>query len=476
MVDQGFRFFKEMSQIGCQPDVVTYNTLVDGLCRAGKVRIAHNLLKGMLTKGPELNPNVVTYTTLVRGYCEKRLVSEALGVFEEMIRCGLKPTPITYNTLIQGLCEAKELDKIKEVLQGTVGDGEFRPDTCTFNTLMSTHCTGGNLDEAMKMFEKMSELKVKPDSATYSILIRSLCQKGDFERAEELFDELGEKDILLKNEGCIPLVAAYNPIFEYLCAQGKTKKAEKVFRQFLKRGAQDPPSFKILILGHCKEGTLQDGHEILVLMLRRGFVPDVETYDSLIEGFLQKGEPQFAHKTLQKMLKSGYPPKTSTVHSILAALLRDGCVQEAALVITMMLERRIRQNINLSTDTVIALFRNGLKDSAFEVVGSLYDRGYSVKMEKLVDFLCQENKFSHACKVLLFSLEKHGNLDIEIYGTVMMGLCETQRALEAFSLFYELAEKGRQLSLSCLTDLKIALDAEGRSKEADFVSKRIMRM
>ncbi|XP_077219902.1 pentatricopeptide repeat-containing protein At1g02060, chloroplastic-like [Tasmannia lanceolata] len=91
MVDEGFMFFKEMSRSGCDPDIVTYNTLVDGLCRAGKVRIAHNLLNGMRSKSSELNPNVITYTTLIRGYCEKQSVEEALEMFDEMLSRGLKP-------------------------------------------------------------------------------------------------------------------------------------------------------------------------------------------------------------------------------------------------------------------------------------------------------------------------------------------------------------------------------------------------
>ncbi|CAK9135082.1 unnamed protein product [Ilex paraguariensis] len=315
-VDEGFRFFKEMKRFKCDPDVVTYNTLVDGLCRAGKVKIAHNVIKGMLKKDLNLKPNVVSYTTLIRG--------------------------------IVAFVKHKKLDKIKEIFEGTGGDGVFVPDTCTFNTLMNAHCNAQNLDEALKVFEKMTELRVRPDSATYSVLIRNLCQKGDFERAEQLFDELAEKEILLLDVGCKPLVAAYNPMFEYLCRNGRTKKAETVFRQLMKRGTQDPPAYKTLIMGHCREGNCKAAHDLLVFMLRRDFVPDVETYESLIDSLLQKGEPNLAHDTLERMLKSSHIPKTSTFHSILAELVKKGSARESASLVALMLERKIRQNIDLS--------------------------------------------------------------------------------------------------------------------------------
>ncbi|GMY23293.1 pentatricopeptide repeat-containing protein [Fagus crenata] len=132
----------------------------------------------------------------------------------------------------------------------------------------------------------MFELHVRLDSATYSVLIRSLCQIGDYGRAKELYDDLSEKDILLSNVGCKPLVAAYNPMFEYFCGNGKTNKAERVFRQLMKRGTQDPSSYKTLIMGHCMEGTYEARYELLVWLLRKDFVPDVEIYESLIDGFL----------------------------------------------------------------------------------------------------------------------------------------------------------------------------------------------
>ncbi|KAF5190189.1 Pentatricopeptide repeat-containing protein [Thalictrum thalictroides] len=473
MVDDGFQFFNEMSKFQCNPDVITYNTLVDGLCRAGKVRIAHNVVKGMCRKSSDLNPNVVTYTTLIRGYCGKQCIGEALDVFEEMRGSGMRPNRITYNTLIQGLCEARKFDKIKEVLEGMIRGGEFTPDTCTFNTLINAHCNADKLDEGLEVFMKMKDLGVQPDSASYSILIRNLCQEKEVERAEELFDELSEKEILVHDKGCVPLVAAYNPIFEYLCANGKTKKAERVFRQLFKRGTQDPPAFKTLIMGNCKEGTFEAGYKLLVLMLRRDFVPDVEIYESLIEGFLKKNEPKFSLETLKKMLKSSLCPRTSIFHSILTALVKEGCASEAASLVMVMLERKIRQNINLSTDTIVVLFKNGLKDTAFEIIGLLHDNGYSIKMEKVVSILCRNREFLEARQLLLFSLEKQQTVNIEMYDKVITGLCKVKSAAEAFGLYYELIEKVRQPGLKHLGGLKEALEADGRLDEAEFVLKRI---
>ncbi|MQM13395.1 hypothetical protein Taro_046316 [Colocasia esculenta] len=479
MVDEGFRFFKEMKQWDCEPDILTYNTLLHGLCCAGKVRIAHNLLNGMRTKSPDLKPSVISYTTVIRGYCGKRRIDEALELFREMVSSGIKPSEISYNTLIQGLCEARRMDLIKEIIKldtGANSGDNLKPDTCTFNTLITAYCNMDCVVDACKVFAKMAEMKVKSDSATYSILIRALCQNEDFERAEALLDELLEKEVLTRKGGSSRVMAAYNPILEYLCRKGKAQKASRVFLQLLAKGTLDMASCKTMILGHCREGAPSQGYQIVVEMVRRDLMPDEETYEALIEGFLANGDVVSAWKALGKMLGSGHRPKTSIFHSVLTGLLReDMCVREAYDLVTVMLERKIRQSIALSTELVATLFKSGSNDKGFEILRLLYGNGYGVKMEELVGFLCQSQKLLEARDLLLFCLKQQQSLGVEVHGMVVKELCQIGRASEAFELFYELSEKKVPLDSSCLEELEVALRAEGRQREAKFVSQRSSR-
>ncbi|CAN8310802.1 unnamed protein product [Cochlearia groenlandica] len=470
MVDEAFRIFQEMESYKCYPDVVTYNTIIDGLCRADKLKIARNVLNGMMKKSTDVHPNIVSYTTLVRGYCMKHEIDEALVVFHEMLSRGLKPNYVTYNTLVKGLSEAQRYDDIKEILNG--GD-TFAPDACTFNILIKAHCDAGHLDAAMKVFQEMVNMRLHPDSASYSVLIRTLCLRNEFDRAETLFNELFEKEVLLGKNGCKPLAAAYNPMFEYLCANGKTKQADKVFRQLMKRGVQDPPSYRTLITGHCRESKFKAAYELLVLMLRREFVPDLETYELLIDGLLKIGEAVLAHDTLQRMLRSSYLPVATTFHSILAQLLKNKLSNESFGFMRLMLEKQIRQNIDLSTDVVRLLFSSGQKEKAFLIVRLLYDNGYLVKMEELLDFLCENRKLVDAHRLILFCLEKSQMIDIGTCNTVIEGLCKDKRRADAFTLYKELVELGYHQQLSCHVVLRNALDDAGNLEELQFVIKKM---
>ncbi|KAJ6675595.1 PPR CONTAINING PLANT-LIKE PROTEIN [Salix viminalis] len=456
---KAFDFFNWASRNGFTHDGRSYFMMLEILGRNGNLNIARNFLFSIERRS---NGSVKIEdrfcNTLLRSYGNAGLFNEAIKLFSLMKSSGVSPS---------------KFDKIKEILGGAVGGRGFVPDTCTYNTLMNAQCDAGNLDEALKMFKKMKELKVQPDSATYSVLIRNLCQRGDFERAEQLFDELSDEEILLRDDGCTPLVAAYNPIFDFLCKNGKTCKAERVFRQLMKKGTQDPPSYKTLIIGHCKEGTFEAGYKLLHFMLRRDYVPDFETYVLLINGFLQKGEPVLAYRTLERMLKSSYLPKTSVFHSVLSELLKNDFASESASLVVLMIDRKIRQDINLSTHTVRLLFGSELRIKAFQIVELLYDNGYVVEMEELIGFICQNGKLLDAQKMLSFCLEKGHNVDINVCNIVIEALCKMKRPLEAFGLYYKLVEKGNHQQLSCLEGLRTALEAGGRSEEAKFVSKRM---
>jgi len=49
-------------------------------------------------------------------------------------------------------------------------------------------------------------------------------------------------------------------------------------------------AFKTLILGHCKEGNFEEAYELLLSMLKRDLVADIECYIAVIEFFFVRKE------------------------------------------------------------------------------------------------------------------------------------------------------------------------------------------
>ncbi|RCV37713.1 hypothetical protein SETIT_8G084900v2 [Setaria italica] len=421
-----FRFLPETYAFA--PDAMTYNSLLSALCRRGDLATA--LFDGMRVTEEDSKSgafaNVVTYTTMIRAYCAKGLANEALALFKVMVANGVPPDRVTFNTMVQGFCVAGK-------------DG--------------------------------AKLHVRRDSASYSTVIRALCESGEFGRAEELVDEILEKKLLKKRGGSVPLIAAYNPVFVYFCENGKAKKARILFEQLLDRRSKvDFQAFKTLILGHCKEGNFEEAYELVLSMLKTDLIPDNECYIAVIDGFMQKRRMKSAWEALHRMLNSGLRPSTSTFHSVLLGLLKkDGCGKEAADLIEIMLERKIRQNVDLSTNLIDVLFKSHLNHRAYKITKRLYDNGYYIKMEKLIETLCEDKKFIDAAEFTLFSLQKHHELGVAFHSLVLYGLSMDGKASEAFRLFYELIENGSTSAVAAPRSVVLlhhALKEAGKMKEA----------
>ena len=76
-----------------EPNVFTYEALVDGLCKAHKVKEARNLLDAMSVEGCE--PNHIMYDALIDGFCKAGKVDDAQEVFAKMSEHGYCPNVYT---------------------------------------------------------------------------------------------------------------------------------------------------------------------------------------------------------------------------------------------------------------------------------------------------------------------------------------------------------------------------------------------
>lgn len=95
-----------MLEKGIQPNIMTYNTIIHGVCKEGRMRDSLKILNEM----GDLVPNNVSYTTLIDGYCREDNLNGGFKLWDEMIIKGLVPGMMTYNVLLHKLCEeAREI-------------------------------------------------------------------------------------------------------------------------------------------------------------------------------------------------------------------------------------------------------------------------------------------------------------------------------------------------------------------------------
>jgi pentatricopeptide repeat protein len=74
-----------MVRMGVRPDVILYNTLIDGYCKAGRIDDAIRLFLQMLSNA--VTPGIITYSTILPGYFSLGDV-QAKELYLNMIKSG----------------------------------------------------------------------------------------------------------------------------------------------------------------------------------------------------------------------------------------------------------------------------------------------------------------------------------------------------------------------------------------------------
>ncbi|EEF39245.1 pentatricopeptide repeat-containing protein, putative [Ricinus communis] len=158
------RLFHDMKSKGIEPNVFTYSSLMDGLCKDGCSSQALELLKMM--KNKRHKPNLITYNTLINGLygkiinglCENSKLQEAANFLDEMVLAGISPNRLTWslhvrtnNIVVQGLCSSGDPNR-------------------AFQLYLSLR-TKGDLYKAIRLVDEMVLDGCVPDQLTLTIVL-----------------------------------------------------------------------------------------------------------------------------------------------------------------------------------------------------------------------------------------------------------------------------------------------------------------
>ncbi|KAL6321631.1 hypothetical protein AAG906_025463 [Vitis piasezkii] len=121
-----------MKEVGFDPSVLHFTTLIDGLSRAGNLDACKYFFDEMIKLG--CMPDVVCYTVMITGYIVAGELEMAQGLFEEMTVKGQLPNVFTYNSMIRGLCMAEKFEEARSMLKEMESRG-CNPNFLVYNTL-----------------------------------------------------------------------------------------------------------------------------------------------------------------------------------------------------------------------------------------------------------------------------------------------------------------------------------------------------
>ncbi|CAH9132074.1 unnamed protein product [Cuscuta epithymum] len=163
-------------------DVISWNSLISGYIKSGKVKRANALFEEMPEK------SIVSWTAMISGYTKMGCYREALNVFRRMQTVGgLEPDWVCLVAVLSGCAHLGALE-VGEWVHFYAAKKGFLRKTRVCNALMEMYAKCGNVDGALEVFDRMPSSD--RDVISWSTMIVGLANHGRAHDAITLFKRM----------------------------------------------------------------------------------------------------------------------------------------------------------------------------------------------------------------------------------------------------------------------------------------------
>ncbi|CAD6220799.1 unnamed protein product [Miscanthus lutarioriparius] len=249
--------FNSMIQSGEKPNVSTYRSLLHGYATEGNL-VEMNNVKDLMQLG--LMPDIVTYNTVIDGLCKIGRLDDAMSQFSQMIHDGLSADIITFRILIHGFSMYGKWEKAEELFYEMMDRG-IPPDVNVFNAMIDKLFKEGKVTEARKLFDLMPRAGVKPNVVSYNAMIHGYFLAGEVDEVMKLLDDMlliGLKPTAVTfstlldgmvSMGLKPDVVTCKTLIDSCCEDGRIEDVLTVFREMLSKADKSDTITENIISG-----------------------------------------------------------------------------------------------------------------------------------------------------------------------------------------------------------------------------------
>ncbi|XWS21663.1 hypothetical protein CRYUN_Cryun30bG0073800 [Craigia yunnanensis] len=195
----------------------------------------------------------------------------------------------------------------------------------------------GLVNEALACFYRMKQFHCKPDVFAYNMIILALCRVGNFNKARFLLEQME-----LPGFRCPPDVYTYTILISSYCKfsmqtgcrkaiRRRIYEANHLFRVMLLKGfVPDVVTYNCLIDGCCKTNRIERALELFEDVNKRNCVPNRFTYNSFIRYYCAVNEIDKGIEMMRMMQQMNHGVATNSSYTpIIHALCEVGRVLEA---------------------------------------------------------------------------------------------------------------------------------------------------
>ncbi|KAJ3674103.1 hypothetical protein LUZ60_006095 [Juncus effusus] len=218
------RFMLEQMELPgakCKPDLYTYTILISHYCKHGlqtgckkairrRIWEANRMFRRMVING--FQPDLITYNCLINGLCKTYRIERAHELFDEMLKREISPNRVTYNSFIRYYSTVNEAEKALNLLRQMIDKKHGQPSSSSYTPIIHSFIESGRLNEAKNILMEMVKRGHLPREFTYKLVCDSLRNNGIDGFSEEFCEKI-ESGINERFRNVIRVKAEFNGRF-----------------------------------------------------------------------------------------------------------------------------------------------------------------------------------------------------------------------------------------------------------------------
>ncbi|KAK6280303.1 hypothetical protein POUND7_020570, partial [Theobroma cacao] len=221
----------QVIKMGLEDDVIVGTSIIDMYCKCGRVEMARKAFSCIKEK------NVRSWTALIAGYGMHGHAKEALEVFYNMIRTGVRPNYITFVSVLASCSHAGLVQEGWRWFNAMKDEFNVEPGVEHYGCMVDLLGRAGYLSQAYKLIKQM---KVTPDIVIWGSLLAACRIHKNVELAEISANKLFELD----SNNC-----GYYVLLSNIYADaGRWEDVERMRLLMKDRGLIKPPGFSLVEL------------------------------------------------------------------------------------------------------------------------------------------------------------------------------------------------------------------------------------
>ncbi|KAL1217312.1 Pentatricopeptide repeat-containing protein [Cardamine amara subsp. amara] len=339
-IELSFSLLGQMLKRGCHPNIHTLSSLVKGCFVRGTSVDALDLWNRMI-RGFGLQPNVVAFNTLVQGFCSHENMEKALSVFSHMEENGCSPNIRTYGSLINGFAKSGSLEGAIDVWNKMLTNG-CCPNVVVYTSMVQALCRHSKFKEAESLIEIMAKENCAPSVPTFNAFIKGLCDAGRLDWAEKVFRQMEQQ------YKCPPNIVTYNELLDGLAKANRMEEAYGLTREISMRGVEwSSSTYNTLLHGFCSVGLPGIALQLAAKMMVDGKSPDEITRNMIILAYCKQGKAERAVQMLDQVSCGGkkWRPDVISYTNVIWGLCRCNCREDAVILLERMISEGIVPSI-----------------------------------------------------------------------------------------------------------------------------------